>query len=312
MGRSGYILGWLKRPGSVRVSRLLKMVLVMTAVFGPLRSGAGEADSLDAGNTLVPDSISRKLKLLESLTRSERTRARLEQSDNPDAQAHFTAAVAARESASAAIAAGEGERASAAIATGYREMALALRNAEDEAGKARQAAARYEELSGRVFSFAEAFQRIAHEKNDPRIVDLLDQDELNGLMRKAQLLAADGKHSEANESLQAAAMAVERALAAARDRETLVRELNFQTPAEEFDYELRRNESYELLVRLLEQREGSDTALGEMREVLEQNDITRYEAQEMFVAGEVSAAIAALERRSEEMASVLRRSGLVF
>ena len=132
------------------------------------------------------------------------------------------------------------------------------------------------------------------------------------MLREAQSFAADGRHREANEVLQVAAATVERALSAARDRETLVQELSFQTAAEEFDYELRRNESYEMLVRLLEQREGAAAALQEMRDVVERNRVAREEARDMFARGEADAAILALETRSEAMARVLRRSGLVF
>lgn len=296
----------------MQVSRLFMMILVMSAMFGPSQAVGGRAGGADPGPALEPEGVARKLKLLETLTRSAKTRARVEQSNNPEAQVHFAAAVSAWKTATVAAADGDMESASTAIGDGYRELTLALRNAEDEPARVQRAARRYDELSGRVFSFAEAFQRIAYEKNDPRIFGLLDQGKLNMLMRDAQSLAARGRHDQANEMLEIAATTVERALSASRDRETLVQQLSFRTRAEEFDYELRRNESYEMLVRLLEQREGAETGLMETRKVLERNATVRIDAREMFTRGEVEEAIIALEAQSAALARVLRRSGLVF
>ncbi len=278
--------------------------MTATVVIAPVKAG-------DAGS-LSEASISNRLKLLENFTSSRKTLDRLERSGSREANAHFAATVAASEAASRALEARDLEAASSSIETGYEQMALTLRLAKDQSRQTKLAAERYEALSQQVTGFREAFRRIASEKNDPEISALVDQQQLDELIGKARLLAGENGYQQANEMMQRAATMLERALSVAQDRETLVQELIFRTPHEEFEYELRRNESYDALVALLERRGGSTGALQVMRGVLLRNREARAEARAMVASGDVAEAISMLEERSEEMSRVLQMLGLAF
>ena len=99
----------------------------------------------------------------------------------------------------------------------------------------------------------------------------------------------------------------------ARDQETLLHELNFSTPEEEYDYEQQRNMSYRMLVKILESKKADNPeGLEKIRTAVERNTIIREEAESLLKRGEVRAAIIRLEEGTESLARVLRMSGLVF
>lgn len=282
--------------------------------------GMGSVDSAEQQQSLVgaapalsSSTVSRKLELLERFTTSEKNLARLAASESEEADEHFRQARAALETATAALNSGELEAATGLIERGYEHMSLALRNAKDPRRQVRLEVQRYEKLRQRVFSFSEAFERIAKEKSDPRVSALLDQKLMGLIVVEAQDLSREGDYAEATDLMQKAAAMLEQALSRARDKETLIQELSFFSPEDEFEYELRRNESYEMLVNLLE---GGQTAsrrgLRMMDEVLARNAVARSEAQALFSAGDVEGAISVLERSSEKVSRILQMSGLAF
>lgn len=297
----------------MRILRMTCLLLLTPLQLASLCGFAAAAEPGAGATPLTAQSVSRRLKLLESLIEAERTQTRLALSQDPQVQFHYRQAMAARDAAATSLAEGQLETASAAVGRGYGEMMLVLRKAPDEAAIEARERERYEELSSRVLSFSEAYQRVAAEKNDPAVFGLLDQTAVNRLLEAADALAAHDNHKDANTLLERAAVQIETALRRARDRETLVQQLSFETPAAEFDYELRRNESYEMLVRLFEQqRRGAQGALRLLKETLERNEATRSDARALFAAGDERGAIILLERSSGEIARLLQMSGLAF
>ena len=196
---------------------------------------------------------------------------------------------------------------------GYASITAALRHASDQAREERSRRERYAELRTRVLSFSEAFQRIIDEKNEPRITNLLDRDAMSELMIEAEKLAREDDYQTANERMLRAAATVERALSAARDKEVLVHELTFASLEEEFEYEKQRNSSYELLVKLFEERgvlQGD--AVTRLRKELNDNAVSRDEAKRLIQAGRPEEAIRTLGRSSERIRDALRESGVAL
>jgi len=296
---------------------ILNAVLVVVSALTPVRSSSSESDPektpAQLSGTASDRGVSNKLKLLEKLTSSSTTRERVVNSGNADAMRSLAAATHAQQLAADALDAGDLEEASEAIRVGYAQMTLALRSAKDVGQQAERDAVRYEKLRKRVFSFSEALQRIAREKKDPAIYDLQSQQDFNQLLQDAELLSGEGDYQTAIVRMSEASTIIERALSVARHRETLMHELTFQTPQEEYAYELRRNESYAMLVRLLDgQSDIPSGALDALKAAQRRNESVREQAQKSFNRGEVEQAIVTLEKSSEEVARVLRMSGLAF
>ena len=72
--------------------------------------------------------------------------------------------------------------------------------------------------------------------------------------KKAEALAQKGDYLAANKHLFQAANLVEAALTRARDKETLVHQLKFETPEDEYAYELQRNNSNQLLIVVVKRK----------------------------------------------------------
>ena len=109
--------------------------------------------------------------------------------------------------------------------------------------------ARYSELLKQALSFQEAFARVVAEKG-PGVNALLPKDTYPQL-QQAQHLAADNKHDEANALLAKVCDHMALALSRARAHETVVHNLVFDSPVEEYAYERERNRSHEMLIDMV-------------------------------------------------------------
>jgi tetratricopeptide (TPR) repeat protein len=169
----------------------------------------------------------------------------------------------------------------------------------------------YEQTRERVVTFSEAFDRILDEKQDPALYRLVDREKIAGMLRMAEQHARQGEYQSANSILHEAAATVEHALSMARDKETLLHELKFDSPEDEFDYEMQRNRSYELLIGMMEiKHEGS--AIQHFRSAVERNRELRVEAEKLAKNGDYGQAIGMLEESTQQLARTLRMSGLAF
>ncbi len=188
--------------------------------------------------------LRQKLALLE--------RVLAQSGDTPDG----VAARAELESARAALSAGDSEAAEAHLLKAFplagraaRERAAALRE--------RQARQRYEERLASVESLRGAWEAIsaaaesADESVAPRVAALLEQ---------GRSLAGQEKFMGAAQLADQAQELLVDAIRLLRDRQTLVSRLEFATPADEYAYEARRYQTYELLLQLAERSDQAEAA----------------------------------------------------
>lgn len=257
----------------------------------------------------APGAIEQKLTLLDRLLDAPTTSARVGASADADAATYLAAARQARAASASALAASDPEAAEQHANDGLELVSRALR-AAGSAPSQDEAASRYRRTYERTVRFAEAFDRIAREKG-PAVVALLDRAQWNAALAEARGLADSGDFARANEHLDRCAADIETALSEARANETLVHELVFATREEAYHYELKRNDSYAMLVDLLE-RGGERASLAALKRELEHNREVRSEAEALFARGEVDAAVERLERSTEALARALRRSGVGF
>ena len=88
----------------------------------------------------------------------------------------------------------------------------------------------------------------------------------------------------------------------------------FETPRGEFEYERRRNQSYELLVQIaLAERGGGQPGLaGLAARLTAESEALRDQAEREGASGDFAAAIGTMERATERLLVVLRASGLIM
>lgn len=257
--------------------------------------------------------LSSKIALLQRLISGSPTADRIRRASNAEATALLADASQAWQQADAALLAGDLDGCDGHVRAGLAAMQRASGLVADTRRAAEDERARYGQLSQRVASFTEAFERILAEKQDAAVTALLDRERFDGLLLAAQASAREENYADANRKLATAADMVEGAVSRARDKETLLHELNFATPRDEFDYEKQRNRSYELLVGLLKAEQGgSDARLAYMEKLIETNRNSCAHAERLAAEGDVRAGIERLEQATDTLARALRASGVAF
>ena len=118
---------------------------------------------------------------------------------------------------------------------------------------------------------------------------------------------------EANQELEQALTKLEQALTEARDQETLVRTLEFASPVEEYDYEIERNHSHEMLVRLmLSQQDLNPASRAMIDRFVELNEVARIEAGALAKRNKHSEALQKLEAGTQQLIRALRVAGMAL
>ena len=128
-------------------------------------------------------------------------------------------------------------------------------------------------------------------------------------LASADRLAGAGQAEQAGAALSRAYGLIKRELVSLRDGDTLVRALSFESPEQEFHYELDRNDSFRMLTGLLAQRPAGDKQVAGF----EAHAVSlRGRADEAGSRGQFAEAIRLLEASSREYLKVMRRAGLMI
>lgn len=291
--------------------------VVLTGICRPGLAGQDAAPAQGAQSQAQQEAqraaLSRKLKLLDRLLRESPIAARVEQSNDPEAQRLLGEARDAHREATRSYEDGNLGAAEAQVDDGLMAMTDASRKVADTRRQAQQQRESYQSLSERVTSFLQAFRRVVAEKQGEPVAALLDEKSVSRETAEAAALADEGDYAAANQRLKRVAAAIEVALSEARREETLLHELKFDSPEQEYTYEKQRNQAYKLLIELLQSKQPvSETALAQMKSMVLQNEKLRSEADALARSGDTKAAIAKLEKGTERLARALRASGLVF
>lgn len=280
------------------------LVVVALAFSNGVSYAAAKSDAEGA--------LSRKLTLLERMVNESPTAKRAHKDDGPAnefvLQARESLALA-RES----MADKRYDDAESNIKRGFQLMARASRTLGKPQATAAAQKQKYSRLRERVVTFTQALERVYKEKGIDGMGEQADLQILRHGIEEAATLAESKDYSDANRSLSSMAEMVEIALTRARHQETLLHELTFESPDEEYAYEKGRNKSYEMLIGLLRNKpEVDETKLRFFSKIVAQNDEVKARADNMAADGDMKGAIAHLEHGTERLAKALRALGLSF
>ena len=219
------------------------------------------------------------------------------------AQAHFVEAKKLSES-------GDSEAAEAELREAIRLMSSAARAANGDAKVSQKQTDDYGTRKESVTALAKAHDRIATEKGMKDMNRAL-QDKVSTDLGMSDELMAQGKGDEARAKLDATYELVKGSLEGLRGGDTLVRELNFETPEDEYLYELDRNETHRMLVEVLlaEKMQASPmrkTADGFIAQAGE----LRKQAEEAAGKKKFEEAIDLLEASTKEFIRAIRSAGV--
>lgn len=140
----------------------------------------------------------------------------------------------------------------------------------------------------------------------------IDSGRIDAMVVQADALMAGGKQSEANLLLSTAYRAVVSTLNDVLAAETIVYDLKFDSPAEEYHHELARNLGYEELIpiALVQFNTAPQTATLAARHV-QQSRSLRQVAQRQAGGGDYAAALKTIQDATEQLQRALRVAGVL-
>ena len=193
-----------------------------------------------------------------------------------------------------------------AVATMYEAVALVKNGAKGDEKALRD----FENRKSSLDALLSAHERIMDEKGKSQLHTLLlaEIEEDAGM---AEALLGEGRVAEARVHLDKAYEVTMLSVEHSREGETLTRQLKFDTPRDEYAYELDRNDTHRMLVTiLLKEKLESEFTRKRVSGFLEAADEYRETALEHADAGRFEDAISALELSTSELVKVIRGAGV--
>jgi len=129
--------------------------------------------------------------------------------------------------------------------------------------------------------------------------------------RAVETLLAANKIDQAREHLDLAYEKTRLSVEQSREGETLLRELKFETPEDEFQYELDRNDTHRMLLTvLLQEKMKNERVRDRVHSFVEEADKLREGATDQASDQRFDEAITLLERSTAELVKAIRGAGV--
>lgn len=251
-----------------------------------------------------------RLESLDKLIETSSGAKQVNQSENAQALALREEARVAYERAQQAHAAGRDAEVPALLDRAASKMFLAVRMVRPPQSSEQKKASDYQLRMQSVEALLGAQQRVSKEKGMVHEAEQVGR-QVDGLVSKADVLAARGELEGALVLASQAYMVLKVSLEALRGGETLVRSLQFENAEEEYHYELDRNDTHRMLADIVLQDNQGTSGLGDMvAKLLEKAGTLRTQAERQAADQKFDAAIESLEHSTKQLVRVIRSSGL--
>lgn len=295
----------MKQNGYFMVSIICSLLITTMLLYGSNAAAKSDDD--------ISNAIYNKLKLLDWLVNDSPTVKRIEEGEDDEskqqlkrAQEMWKQAVEHHERSEYVLAEGH-------INEGLKLMTSVSRKVKDEDRVKKARIELYKQVREHVDMFVSVFDRIAEEKGEENVREMLDREELDAVMSEAGSAFDDGELALANHLMRMAADMVDNALSDARHEDVLLHELSFQSLEEEYAYEVSRNESYVMLIDLMQKKTAASQASASyVRNMIEANAKLRQAADELANKGDFEQGITILEKSTDKLSRALRVSGASF
>ena len=279
-------------------SRVLAGALLLTLAGTVAAQQAGEAKRdprLDYAGKLIESSSAAKK--VEASGNAEAMALR------EQARGLFALAVKAQD-------AGDQATASEYLNQAIRAMQKAVRLSDPEDVTGPKARADFERVESSVDALSDALGRIAQEKGvQAKIGPVTEQ--VAGLRGEAKSLFDAGQPVEGRAKLDQALQLLKVNIEGLRGGEELTRSLDFKNKEEEFHYEVDRNDTHQMLVKVFaEDKITNDSTRARVQGFVEQATALRAEADALGKGGDFEAAIGKLEESTKELIKAIRSAGL--
>jgi hypothetical protein len=256
------------------------------------------------------DQIERRLISVGTLIESSSGARQIEESGNAAAQVRRLRARELHAQATAALRSGDLAQASQLLDEAAQTMFNGVRAASAEKVTGPKDRSDFDARMESTRALLEAQKRIAAEKGGgPGAADLARR--IEALMNEAARLAAAGKVDEGRVVLDQAYLAAKAAIGGMRGGDTLVRSLNFASKDEEYRYEIDRNDTHQMLVKvLLEEKRGAAGVDAMVERSTSAAAQLRKTAEEQAAKREFETAVKTLEESTRELVRAIRAAGV--
>ena len=160
-----------------------------------------------------------------------------------------------------------------------------------------------------------AQQRITQEKTAARAAPPEAVQATRGIeadIAAAEQLARDGRLDEGRARLDRAYLTARVSIESMRRGDTLVRSLTFASPREEFDYEVDRNDTHRLLIKVLlaDRKDAAGALPPVMQPFVDKAGVLRLQADQQARGGDHAGAVKLLEDSTRELVRAIRAGGV--
>lgn len=239
---------------------------------------------------------------------------RIEGSGNANAIAMLDSARKQLESAKTTLAGGKFGEAMEQVDEGLRLMTAASRAITTDSDLSEvNHKAKYEELFNTLKTYDGSYKRNMERavKSKQPLKSKLDETEYARLMKEGEVLGGKQDYVSANKSLEKAQAMITAVLTDMLHAQTVVYDTNFETPKEEYEYELAREENYEELVPLaIEQRQPGENSLKMIDEMVKKAAQIKAEGESIAAKGDYKMAILAIQAATSNLQRALRLAGV--
>ena len=272
----------------------------------PPASTPESAASRLAGNKIDKVQLTSNLDSVGKLLESSSAARQIDTSKAPEALQRRDRARELHGAAKAALDQGNLEKASALLAESRSTFFDAVRFAAPEEVSAKKLENDYLLRLESVQALLGAYKRVSDEKSAKGVSETVAQIEKS--MAAAAVLAHERKFKEARAEIDRGYLVAKAGLTSLRSGDTLVRSLNFATKEEEYHYEIDRNNTHQMLIKVLV---DDKKASGEMVQAyLSKGQALRIKADDAASRKAYDEAVKLLEESTAELVRAIRNAGI--
>ena len=267
----------------------------------------------NSGENIVTEAqVRQKLSFAEMFINQSEAAKRLAGTTNLDARDIYKQSQDQLAKAKDTVTAGDYSLAMATVDEALRLMSEASRLVPS-ASQIEEQRTRFAELMEGVRTFEASYtknlERLSKEPGKP--AELLDLDHVHSSVQQATKLADDGQYTEANKILASTQRDITRVLSKMLDNTTVVYDKNFATPAEEYQYELARYQSYEELIPIaIEQKQPTKRAVELMDQFVTKAKDLKAQADQEAAKENYPTTIQMLQAATDHLQRALQIAGV--
>lgn len=171
---------------------------------------------------------------------------------------------------------------------------------------------RYETKTTELQSFHEAYLELVEERGDAAR-KVWDEQKYIDQVARARNLAGKRQYEEAYALADGAYHQLIHAVKTLRDRETVEYRLEFETPADEYQYEIRRFASQKMLLDMMvAEKKPQKESISVIEQFVEKADSKARVAAELAEAGKYELALSQQEEAVDDLTKAMRLVGVYF